>query len=314
MKKNIFSVRVFLCFVIGLPLILEKLQAQDITKTLMADGKKRNYILHLPPSYNSGEKYPVIVALHGGGGTAKNTIKFYNLDGLADENNFIIVYPDAINKAWNIPGMTSRVKKLDTTVNDIHFISLLLDTLTTHYNADEKRFFFTGISRGAMFSFCLASKLNDRVAAIAPVCGGISQTLAENYRFKKPVPVLMINGTADPLVSYNGGYGKFNKNNEENEDADMLPAEDLVKKIAAEDHCTGTPEIKNIPNINLYDGCTATESIYNCATVKFDFVKIINGGHTWPGGSQYLPKAIIGKVCRDFKAEEMIFDFFKNIK
>lgn len=286
--------------------------AQSFNKTILVDGLNRSYIIHLPPAFINGQKLPVIFALHGGGGTAQGAVSFYNLEPLADKNNFIIVYPDAINKAWNIPGITSRVKRLDTMVNDVHFISALLDTLIANYKAGDKKIYCTGISRGAMFSFYLADALNSRITAIAPVCGGISKTLSATYSFKKPIPVLMINGTDDPLVSYNGGYGKMNGRNEGNEDGDMLPTVDLVKKIVMFDNCSATSKTYSLPDNDKYDGCTEIESVYDCSNVKVDFIKIENGGHTWPGGTQYLPKFLIGKLCKDFSASQKIFDFFIN--
>lgn len=284
--------------------------AQNMNKKILVDGLTRNYILHLPPGYNNAQKLPVIFALHGGGGTAEGAVNFYNLNPLADKNNFIVVYPDAVNKAWNIPGITSRVKKLDTAVDDVHFISVLLDTLIANYKTDDKKIYCTGISRGAMFSYYLADALNERIAAIAPVCGSISKTLATTYSFKKPIPVLIINGSDDPLVSYNGGYGKMNGRNEGNEDAYMLPTEDLVKMIVKLDHCNADVKTFELSNNNINDGCTETEYIYNCNNVKVDFIKIENGGHTWPGGTQYLPKFLIGRLCKDFSASQKIFDFF----
>ncbi|MGH2563864.1 MAG: alpha/beta hydrolase family esterase, partial [Ginsengibacter sp.] len=197
--------------------------AQNTDKKIIVDGLQRQYIIHLPPAFNALNKLPVIFALHGGGGTARGAVPFYNLETLADKNNFIVVYPDAVNKAWNIPGMTSRVKGHDTTVNDLNFINTLLDTLITDYKADPAKVFLTGISRGAMFSYYLAEAMNARVTAIAAVCGGISQTQLPGYSFKNPVSVLMINGTKDPLVRYDGGYGTLNKRNEGNEDADVVP-------------------------------------------------------------------------------------------
>ncbi len=290
------------------------LHAQDMNKTILVDGRQREYIIHLPPGFNASTNLPLILALHGGGGTAKGAIPFYNLEGLADKNNCIIVYPNAINKAWYIPGMSSRVKKIDSTVDDIHFISLLLDYLIANYKVDNQRVFCTGISRGGMFSFYLADALNNRLAGIAPVCGGISQTIMKTYSYAQPIPVLMINGTADPLVRYDGGYGTLNKRNEGNEDADVVPAEQLLAKIVALDNCTAPPKTTELPDVDPNDNCTETESIYDCNNVKVAFIKITNGGHTWAGGTQYLPKFLIGRLCKDFSASEKIFDFFMSIK
>lgn len=288
--------------------------AQNIHKTIIVDGLQRQYIIHLPPAFNKLNKLSLIFALHGGGGTAKGAVSFYNLESLADKNNFIVVYPDAINKAWNIPGLSSRIKSRDTTVNDLHFMNKLLDTMIADYKADTAKVFLTGISRGAMFSYYLASAMNARVTAIAAVCGGISQTQFQTYSFKNPIPVLMINGTKDPLVKYEGGYGKLNKRNDGNEDADLVPAEKLLQKIILLNNCNGKAQTLILPDIDASDGCTETEYLYNCSNVKVDFIKIENGGHTWAGSTQYLPKFLIGKLCRDFSASEKIFDFFKNMR
>ncbi len=301
-------------FILSFSVTFSIAQSQNLDKTIIVDGRERQYLIHLPASFTSADKLPLILALHGGGGTYKNTIKFYGFDKLADKYNFIIVYPNAVNKAWSMPGISSRVKNLDKTVDDIKFISILLDSLVANYKVDSKRIFCSGISRGGMFSFYLAYQLGNRIAGIAPVCGGISQTVAANYSFKKPMPVLMINGTEDPLVRYNGGAGKFNKRNAESEDADMLPSEDLLAKIVKLNNCNEKPVVTNIPDTDPNDGCNAVDYIYSCNNIPVEFIKEIGAGHTWPGGSQYLPKFIIGSVCRDFSASEKIFEFFMKIK
>ncbi len=306
--------KIFLYFVSTLSVLFSFAQSRDIDKTIIVDGRERQYLVHLPPSFNNSKKLPIIFGLHGGGGTYKNTIRFYNLNSLADKNGFIIVYPNAVNKAWTMPGITSRVKNIDNGVDDVKFISVLLDSLIANYKVDSNRVFCTGISRGGMFSFYLAYKLSNRITAIAPVCGGISQTIAGDYSFQHPIPALIINGTNDPLVRYNGGAGKFNKRNAENEDADMLPTEELVEKIVKLNNCASNPVVTKIPDIDETDGCNAVDNIYTCKNVRVEFIKVVNGGHTWPGGSQYLPKFIIGKVCRDFSASEKIFDFFMKVK
>ena len=256
----------------------------------------------------------MLIAFHGGGATAKGAVGFYNLEPLGDINNFIIVYPDAVKKTWVIPRMTTRLHSEDTLVDDLHFINTLLDTMIVNYKADPAKVFCTGISRGAMFCYYLAEGMNSRITAIAAVCGCISQTEGQTYSLKNPISVLIINGTKDPLIKYDGGYGKLNKHNEGDKDADMLPVEDLVRKIVLLNHCNATPHTVSLPDSNADDECTATEYIYDGNGVKVDFIKITNGGHTWAGGTQYLPKFLIGRLCKDFSASQKIFDFFLSVK
>ena len=157
MKSNIF-------FIFILLLISQLLfaQSQDLDKTITVDKRVREYMIHLPPSYNNTSKLPVIFAFHGGGGEYKKTIRYYNLNGLADDNGFIVVYPNAINKAWSMSGVSSRVRNADNNVDDVKFISTLLDNLIAEYKADDKHIFCTGISRGGIFSLYLAWQLSNR--------------------------------------------------------------------------------------------------------------------------------------------------------
>ncbi|MBS1916814.1 MAG: hypothetical protein JST87_11095 [Bacteroidetes bacterium] len=289
-------------------------QSQDIDKTISVDNRERQFLIHLPPSFKTKKSLPVIFAFHGGGGEYKKTIRYYNLTGLADENGYIVVYPNAINKAWSMHGVSSRVKNIDNNVDDVKFISTLLDYLIANYKADNKHVFCTGISRGGIFSLFLAWQLSDRITAIAPVCASIPQAISTMYSFKHPTPVLLINGTEDPLISYNGGAGKFNGRNEGSETANMMPTEELISKIKQLNNCTSNAVVTNLPDNDQHDGCTATSYYYSCNNASVELLKVIHGGHTWPGGFQYLPKMIIGKTCKDFNAEEKIFEFFKKIK
>jgi len=300
-----------LTFLLGL--FVSGLLAADIEKKLTLNGLDRKYLIHLPPNYNSLTSFPVIFALHGGGGNYHGTVGQYNLNALADKNNFIVVYPDAMNKSWSMKGISSKVKGNTEDIDDVHFISVLIDTLAANYKGNAGRIFCTGISRGGIFSLFLAAKLSSRIKAIAPVCASIPRSIINDYRFTHPIPVLMINSTADPLISYTGGQGKIG-NAIEKDEYDMLPVEDLVKKITKLNNCNSTAEVYNLPDVNTADGCTAVQYTYSCNNVQVKFVKVINGGHTWPGGSQYLPRFIIGKVCLDFKAEEEIMNFFMAVK
>lgn len=282
----------------------------DIDKTITVDGRHREYIIHLPTNYQNTTKLPVLFGLHGGGGTDENTIKFYNLNGLADKNGFIVVYPQAVSKSWTIPGFSARTKGADTTVDDVHFISVLLDTIIQYYKGDSTNVFTTGISRGGEFSLYLAYKLSARIKAIAPVCASMPKTVLDYYTYSHPTPVLLINGTHDPLIPYEGGYGKYLENNQPGAGFDMASTDDLVKLITSLNKCGAAPVITDMPDKDVYDGCTATKFTYSCGTMNVILIKVQNGGHTWAGGKQYLPKFMIGNVCRDFNAEDEVFNFF----
>ncbi|HXB12791.1 MAG TPA: alpha/beta hydrolase-fold protein [Bacteroidia bacterium] len=301
-----------LLFVFTLLAGLVKAQ-NDVYKTITVDGRERKYIIHLPPGYEAAKNLPVLFGLHGGSGNNENTIKFYNLNDLADKNNFIAIYPNAVAGSWTMPGFAARTKNADSTVDDVHFISVLLDTIIRNYKGDPSHVFTTGISRGGEFSLFLAYKLSKRITAIAPVCASVPKTVLKAYSFNHPTPVLLINGTDDPLIKYDGGFGKYLGTDEPGDGFDMASTDDVIKKIVTLNLCSPGPKTIDMPNNDPNDGCNATKYSYTCNSVNVTLIKITNGGHTWAGGKQYLPKSMIGKVCRDFNAEDEIFNFFLGI-
>ena len=105
------SIKIFFSFILLSVIHTSFAQPQDLDKTITVNNRERQYMIHLPPSFTSKTKLPVIFAFHGGGGEYKNPIRYYNLNNLADENGFIIVYPNAVNKAWSMSGVSSRIKK-----------------------------------------------------------------------------------------------------------------------------------------------------------------------------------------------------------
>ncbi|HSZ72643.1 MAG TPA: alpha/beta hydrolase-fold protein [Cytophagaceae bacterium] len=288
-------------------------QARDLEKKMYVDQLEREYLIHLPTHYSSGKKFPVVFAFHGGGGNYQNTVSLYNFNTVADKNDCIVVYPNALNKSWSMKGIGSRVRGNRQDIDDVKFISTLMDTLVHYYHADSNAFFCTGISRGGIFSLFLADKLSNRIKAIAPVCASIPQSIAGKYSFHHPTPVLLINGREDPLIPFNGGHGSFSKK-DSGEEEDFLPTYTLVKKISALNKCNGDSIVYHFPNVESIDLCKAVKTAYTCNSIRFIFIEIIKGGHTWPGGKQYLPKALIGNVCNDFKAEEEIVKFFMSVR
>ncbi len=300
MKKHIsllMAITTFLCTT----------AEKNINGNIIVDGGQRDYIIHLPLNYKAGKKIPLVLIFHGGGGNYKQTQGYMEMDAIADKENFICVYPNGINKQWN----DGREFKADIAAHDdVKFISLLLDTLFKSYCADKGRVFATGISNGAFFSIYLSYKLSNRLLAIAPVCGSIPEKIFEEFAPSSPVSVLLMNGTKDPLVPFEGGKvgGRFLGNR-----GNCTSTDKTIEKYISINHTSTSPVIKAMPDTDGDDGCTAVQYTYAGGKNKTSVVlmKITNGGHTLPGATQYLPKFLIGKVCRDFKGNEMIWNFFK---
>lgn len=280
----------------------------DINGTLQVDGIERDYILHLPKNYGS-DLLPLVMVFHGGGGNSTQVKNHTKFSKLADKENFIVVYPNSVNKNWN-DGRNDE--KLKEKYDDVKFISALLDTLTVKYKIDTARIFSTGISNGGFFSIYLAYKLSFRLLAIAPVTANIPVDIAEGFKTEYPVSMMLINGTKDPLVKYEGGAVGFGEDGFGR--GESISTDKTIEIWINNNGCSSAVKTEELPDNDRKDKCRATKYAYsNCKeNTEVVLIKIEGGGHTWPGASQYLPKIIVGTVCNDFNATEMIWEFFKS--
>lgn len=273
--------------------------------SLVHDSLTRTYKVHVSSLYNKKTPTPLVIALHGylGQGEDMKKLTLNSFDNLADSDNFIIVYPDGIKKAWNVG--QENIKDANLNIDDVGFIRVLIKDLENRFSVDSKRIYATGMSNGSYFTNKLGCELSDIITAIAPVGGGMPEAISLDCKSKRALPVIIFHGTKDPYALYNGGKsgrGIF-----------TISEEAAAKFWAQKNSCNTTPFVKNLQN-NVEDGTSVTQILYTDCKNGADVIlyKIVNGGHTWPGGWQYLPKVLIGKTTQNIDASEVIWDFFKK--
>lgn len=307
----------FLLMLTGINLISTPVFAgSNHRNSFMYDSLKRTFIIHLPSDYNRSVKLPLVIALHGRGGNGAGmrilTRKGFN--HLAERDGFIVVYPDGIERNWNDGRMDEEAndRAHRDNIDDVGFISALIDYMIEDYNTDPKRVYLTGISNGAIMSYRLACEIPHKIAAIAPVDGNIPIMLFPECSPSLPVSVLAINNTDDPLVPYEGGeiIGGIRKIKL----GKVLSVDESVGFWVKKNMCSNEPVITEEPDRDPRDGTrvTRTQYINNNDGSEVILYSIDGGGHTWPGGVQYLPERIIGKTCRDIDANEIIWSFFRK--
>lgn len=150
------------------------LAAELVQRKLTVDGRNRTYLWFGPKELAQGERAPLVLVFHGGGGDGRGVAKLTRFAELAERERFFAVFPDAWVKNWNDGRAASGIRSQRDEVDDIAFVSALIDTLIGEHPIDASRIYATGISNGAIFSHYLAGHLADRIAAIAPVVGGMA--------------------------------------------------------------------------------------------------------------------------------------------
>ncbi len=317
--RNHFIWRAAFCVVFLLSFTISGTKAQGKlqTESLKHEGIDRTYHVFLPSGFDPKKQHPLVLALHGGGGQGKvfDRSTNYSITAAADKRECVLVFPDGIDKRWNDgrdgpfrKAFGRKARKHD----DLGFLSKLIDTMHKKYHTDPKRVYSTGISNGGFMSVRLAMDLSDKIAAIAPVAAQISKEL-ENKKPKNPISVMITNGTKDPLVPFDGGHIRIFGGRSRGE---ILSTEVSINYFCKYNGCKRKPIIKKLPDNDKDDGSRVKMEIYQGGKngTEVILMRVIGGGHTWPGGKQYLNPRLIGNVCRDFNASEMILDFFLRHK
>lgn len=283
-------------------------RAQTERRTQVVDGRSRTYLLHIPPGLSRNTPVPLVIVFHGGGGQGAGTERLTRFSRIADRENFVVAYPDGIDRKWNDGRIVPGNRGARDEVDDVAFVSAMIDSIAADLPIDRKRVFATGISNGAMFSHYLAARLSGRIAAIAPVAGGVAESLARDFHPANPVSVLIIQGTMDPLVPFAGGEVARRNHGR------IVSTGEAVRLWTTRDRCAPVPSRGALPDRDPADSCVVGTTTWSNGSggTEVTLFTIEGGGHTWPGGAQYLPKWIIGSVCRDFDASEEIWSFFKR--
>ena len=284
--------------------------------SLIHDNLKRTFKVFTPSSINKSARNPLVIVLHGRGGNGESmllvTRKGFNR--LAETDRFIVVYPDGIDQNWNDgrKDQEANDRAHRENIDDVGFISGLIDLMILGYNADPTRIYITGISNGAIMSYRLACELSMKITAIAPVDGNIPYMLFPECSPSGHVSVLAINNMNDPLVPYEGGniYGHFHRVNL----GKVLSADESISFWVKKNLCLTVPMVIEEPDTDPDDGTRVIRKQYTNETDGTEVIlyAIEGGGHTWPGGFQYLPEWLIGKTSRDIDANEIIWSFFKR--
>lgn len=271
--------------------------AKDLAGTFRSGGTDRTYTLHVPP----GDPVGLVLSLHGGGGTGVGQQGLTGFDAVADLHELLVVYPDGYDKSWADGRGASPADRRH--VDDVGFLVGLAGKLQNDYGIPPGHVFVTGMSNGGFMSNRLACDRADVFAAAAPVAGTLGVGVACNP--SRPVSVLAAHGTADPLVPFKGGAvrGRGGVSH-------SVSATSMADRWRSADGCQGDPSGQVLSGAGDGTVVHRFDSAACAASTEVIFYQIDSGGHTWPGGKQYLPAAIIGPTTRGLDASEVIAQFF----
>jgi polyhydroxybutyrate depolymerase len=282
---------------------------------LMLGNTERQFLLHLPPAYDKSKALPLVVMLHGMGGTAANAVRETGWSAKADTVGFMVAYAEATRpdparaqsirnnaQAWN--DGSGRFHAGERNVDDLAYLRAVIDRISSDYAVDKRRIYVTGFSNGASMTFRVGAELADRVAAIAPIAGA---SWLETLSPKQGLSICTITGTADPLNPLDGGMPRLAFRNRGEGGKAKRPVIAQIEQWAEVLKIAPTPssdEARNGVRTRRYGPAASGEEIV--------FITVEGLGHIWAGGENLLPEMVVGKPTDKLNATNVVWDFFQT--
>ncbi|HPE24013.1 alpha/beta hydrolase family esterase [Albidovulum sp.] len=269
---------------------------------LVQDGLQRSYRLFVPDGIArfAGPR-PVVLVLHGGGGSSREVrlSTRRRFDELAEAHGFLVVYPDAVGRIWDTgAGMISS--RLQPRRDDAAFLERVIAEVAARHPVDKARVFATGVSRGGMQAYALACGNPGLIRAIAPVAMPLPEASLRACRRGAAFGFLLIHGTADPIVPYDGGPITLGRRERDT----VLSAPETYAVFQRRNGCKASVEGAPAGSVRRFNarGCRAPTA----------FLSVGGGGHGWPGGRKMIPGGRAGPINRDISSPDEIWAFFSR--
>lgn len=287
---------------------------------ILYEERTRTWITYLPEEL--AEPAPVVFVLHGSGETAQDMRQAtnYRFDELANRDGFIVVYAEGwvdgglIGPEWNECRKNTALPAHIEDVDDVGFIKEILGRLEHKYPVDPLRVYAAGFSDGGQMSYRLATELADRFAAVAVISA--QQVTIENSNCKNPkgpISILVMNGTEDPMIPYEGGEACFHGMTFLGTAGQVQSMTGTTQYWKTVNGIDGDGITEQLPNVDPDDGSTVKRETWQSDTGHEVVVySVLGGGHTIPGGNSRAPEFISGSTNRDILAVDEIWGFFKR--
>ena len=251
---------------------------------------------------------PLVIVLHGGRGNY-GRLSAYEWDQLAEHERFLLVTPDAWEGYWNDGRDDLRADSVREGVDDVGFIRRLIEITSDQYPVNPNRIYVAGISNGAMMSARVACDLSRTVAAVGLVAGSMGRETAVNCTPSRPVSVVNLSGTEDPIVPFGGGeisaFGRYRGH--------VIGAAATAEFWGKRDNCEQA-SVATVPDRDDGDGSTITISRRSECTARtaVDLYIVRGGGHTWPGHAPRIFSRRVGRTNLDVHATAVLWTFFDS--
>jgi len=277
--------------------------------SLLHDGLRRSWRSYVPAA--KAEKPALLLLLHGSRGNGERmraNTTFYGFDVLAEREGFIAVYPDGYLQHWNDCRARANYAANLQNIDDVGFLSTLVQLIAADHGADLARVYVAGMSNGGHMAYRLGFEAPHLVAGIAAVAANLPvEANLDCERAGRPVAAMIMNGTADPVNPYNGGLVEI---------AGDASRGEVLSSAATAEYWAALAGYQNDAQYQVWpqrapDDGTSVESTRwsGQGKVSVQLISILGGGHTVPNPVFSLPR-ILGATSHQLDGAEVIWSFF----
>jgi len=278
---------------------------------LQHGGRNRTWIAYVPAQL--ADHPALVIVLHGsmGTGAQARAVYGYDFDQLADRHGFVVVYPQGYEGHWNDCRLTAPYAANREHIDDVGFLHALADRLVAERAVDATHVFVTGVSNGGSMTLCVAMQTPDFARAYAAVVAGVPAPTNRAVTPKgEPVSVMLMNGTDDPVVPWQGGDVVLwpvlaNR-------GPVLSAQASIDYWRALAGLDGAPQTTPFEDRDPSDGSTVERSLWSAPGKRqVALYTVRGGGHGTPHPATY-GRRLLGHSNRDIHAACEIWEFFQS--
>ncbi|MCR6495688.1 prolyl oligopeptidase family serine peptidase [Thermomonas sp. S9] len=283
--------------------------------TLIIDGTVRTYALQIPARLPA----PLVLVLHGNTQQGRDILEHTSWPEVARRAGFVLVAPDGLNRGWaDLRSDTEAAgRRPPPGTDDVAFLTTLIQDLVARGIADPHRIYVAGVSNGGAMAMSLACVRPDLIAAASSTLMAMTQTMVANCHPRQGTPLVLMNGTADPLVNFDGGRGRSRLMGV----SGLLSAEDTLRFWRRVDGCA--PEDAGttaLPDVARDDHSRIVLVASHCPQgTDVRLYRVEGGGHRLPDRMDdarhaRLVDRLLGPQNHDIDGPEVIWEFLRRFE
>lgn len=275
-------------------------------KVLVPPKGDRQARIFVPSEAPPEMGWPLVIMLHGAHSHARRAEKVTEWTTLADAHGAVVVYPEGIDRSWN-DGRSDKVPAAAKGIDDIAWLGTVLAQVQATVPIDPQRILLTGASNGGMLGWRWICEGHGTITAFAPVISGLPTPLAPSCQ-PRPIPALVIQGDADPLVPYAGGVvGRAR--------GEVVSTEAALAVLRTANGCSDVATETRRWDTVSSDTTSASLTRWDtgCARAPVEHLRLHGAGHLWPGARQAAPAERVGRVSTDVDGAEAAWQFAQRV-